>query len=83
MVSGKILSKDVKKVTINNQESVISPVEETFIIKDFTLSAPTLDLVIKAYDAGGNRLGSPLVISVSTKAKTATNDKLIPTNFGL
>lgn len=83
IVSGKILSNDVKKIIINDREALISPVEETFIIKDFLLPSASSDLVIKAYDAGGNRLGSPIAISVNTKAKTTGNDKLIPTNFWL
>lgn len=83
IVSGKILSKDVKKIMVNDREALISPVDESFTIKDFALTSATTDLVIKAYDVWGNRLGSPLAISVHTKSKTTGNDKLIPTNFGL
>ncbi len=81
-ISGKILSKDVKKVTVNDKEATVSPVDESFIFTNFPLVSTSTDLVIKAYDGWWNRLETE-VITVQTKAKTTSNDKLVPTNFGL
>lgn len=80
IVSGRILSKDIRKVKIGDKEAVVSPVDETFILKDFPLVSTSTDLVIKAYDAGGNIL-ERAVVTIHTKAKSGANDKLVPTNF--
>lgn len=81
-ISGKILSNNVKKVTINDKESIVSPVDASFIFTNFPLVSASTDLVVKAYDEGWNRLETE-VITVQTKVKTTNNDKLVPTNFGL
>lgn len=55
-LSGKLIGKNVKKVTVNGIEASLSQVDESFKIKDFAISSDTTDLVYKAYDPSGNML---------------------------
>lgn len=53
-ISGKLIGKNIKKVTVNNLEASLSQVDESFKITDFIISSDTTDLVYKAYDPSGN-----------------------------
>ncbi len=79
-LSGKLIGKNVKKVTVNGIEASLSQVDESFKIKDFAISSDTTDLVYKAYDPSGNML-ERWVITVYSKSPTSPTDKLVPTTF--
>jgi hypothetical protein len=55
---GNLLSKEVKRVTINNKDAVVSPVEETFVYQGLDVSGDIIDIVYKAYDASNTLLES-------------------------
>ncbi len=76
----KILSKDVKRISINGKDAVISPVNESFSLKWFPITSNTTDLIYRAYDAWGNVLERTL-ITIYNKSKTSGTEKLVPTIF--
>jgi hypothetical protein len=53
---GNILSPDVKRVTINNVEAVVSPVNETFVLQNISITREIFDIVYKAYGSDGSIL---------------------------
>ena len=55
-ISGRTLSREVRRITVNQKDASISPVNETFIVKSFPIINDMTDLVYRAYDAGGNIL---------------------------
>jgi hypothetical protein len=81
-VMGNLLSKEVKKVTINNLEATISPVNETFVVQNIWITHEVFDIVYKAFDAN-NTLLQVGVMSVfwSKNAINTTNNSLIPETF--
>lgn len=79
-ITGKILSKDVRKVTINGKEASLSAIDEIFSIKDFPIENEITDLVYKIYGNDGNMIERG-VITVYSKNKNANIEKLIPTTF--
>lgn len=81
-VMWEILSKDVKRVTINNRDASVSPVNETFVLQDFEVSGDIIDIVYKAYNDQWSLLQSK-VITVFGSKTSQTNQKLVPENFPL
>lgn len=79
-IEGKVLSKDVKRVVVNEKDATLSPVNESFSIKWFPITSNMTDIVYRAYDAWGNVLERSL-ITVYNKSKTSGTDKLVPTTF--
>ena len=55
---GKLLSTEVKRVTINNVDATVSPVNETFVLQDITITGEIFDIVYKAYDSNNSLLES-------------------------
>ncbi len=55
-VRWSINSTEVKRVTLNDQESVVSPVNNTFTFAEFSLGAEINNIVYKAYGADGTQL---------------------------
>jgi hypothetical protein len=60
-VRGTINSKEIEKVTINNQDTVISPVNKTFSIENFPISNKINDIVYKAYNSDGKQLETGVI----------------------
>jgi hypothetical protein len=58
---GNLLSKDVKRVTINNVDATVSPVNETFVLQDIVITGEIFDIVYKAYDANNSLLQSDVL----------------------
>jgi hypothetical protein len=58
---GNLLSKDVKRVTINNIDATVSPVNETFVLQDIVLTSEIFDIVYKAYDSNNSLLQSDVL----------------------
>ena len=55
-IEGNILDPLVTRVTINDRDAAVSPVDKTFVYKDFTVSADVTNIVYKAYDTQKNIL---------------------------
>ncbi len=79
-ISGKLLAKNIKKITVNGYEAILSQVNESFSIKWFPLGTDISDLVYKSYDPAGNMLERG-VITLYTKNGATGSDKLVPTTF--
>lgn len=78
IIRGTINSKDIKRVTINNQETIVSPVNKTFIIENFPISFKMNDLVYKAYNTDGKQVESGVITVYWSKQSTQSGAKLIP-----
>ncbi len=79
-VVGKILSKEVKRVTINDIDAIVSPVDASFSLRGMTLNGETLNLVYKAYSKDATLL-EKWVLTLYPKNHQTWADKLTPTNF--
>lgn len=81
-VMGNTLSKEVRKVTINDIPATLSPVNQTFVLQNISLTSDIVNLVYKAYWEN-DKLLERWVLSVfwSKNAITSGNAKLIPDNF--
>lgn len=78
-IQGKILSTEVRKVTFNEKESVVSPVNETFVFSEFVITEKVNNIVYKVYDATGNQLEKWVItIYGSTTTNVQSPKKLIP-----
>jgi hypothetical protein len=66
-VMGNILSKEVKRVTINNIEATVSPVNATFVLQGIPVTGEVFDIVYKAYDANNTVLQVGVMSVFGTK----------------
>ena len=80
-IMGNLLSKDVKKVTINNKDATISPVNETFVFQNFEVTSDVVDIVYKAFDASNTLLESWVMTLYGNKNTTTPSWQLIPETF--
>jgi hypothetical protein len=80
-VMGNILSKDVKRVTINNADAVVSPVNATFVLQGVPVTGEVFDIVYKAYDAGNTLLQVGVLSVYGSKGAAEANGKLVPETF--
>lgn len=80
-VMGNLLSKDVKRVTINNVDATVSPVNETFVIQDIVLTSEIFDIVYKAYDSNNSLLQSDVLTIFWPKWASQTSTSLVPETF--
>ncbi len=71
-VSGVIKNSSVSKVTINNKEASVSPVDGTFVYKDFRIDNEINDIIYKGYDTSNNLI-SKWFITVYASAKSIEN----------
>ena len=78
---GNLLSKDVKKVTINNIEATVSPVNESFVAQDIIVTSEVFDIVYKAYDANNTLLQVGVMSVFGSKNILDANSSLIPETF--
>jgi len=79
-VMGNLLSKDVKRVTINNIDATVSPVNETFVLQNIPASGEIIDLVYKAFDVNNSLLES-WVITIYGNKNNAGSTTLVPETF--
>jgi hypothetical protein len=80
-VMGNVLSKEVKKVTINDVTATLSPVNQTFVLQNIAVNNDIMNIVYKTYWED-DRLLERGVISVFW-TKSAINEwslKLVPDN---
>lgn len=80
-VMGNILSPDVKRVTINNVEAVVSPVNETFVLQNISITREIFDIVYKAYGSDGSILQTWVLTIFWDKNTVNTNSSLVPETF--
>ncbi|MBC7504029.1 hypothetical protein H7169_03580 [Candidatus Gracilibacteria bacterium] len=66
-VRGSINSTDVKRVTLNDQEAIISPVNSTFTFAEFPLGAEINNIVYKVYNADGKQLEKGVITVYGSK----------------
>lgn len=79
-IAGKILNPLVTRVTINDQEATVSPVEMTFTLSDFTITDSVTNIVYKAFDSQKNLLQkSVLTVYANTSAITQTTRPSVTT----
>jgi hypothetical protein len=81
-VMGNILSPEVKRVTVNDTEATVSPVNSSFVLQWLPAEWDTMNLVYKAYDGQNTLLERWVVTVYGTKGAKAKNPvpKLEPTN---
>lgn len=79
-IEGKILSTNVSKIMINDQEAIKKGTEWTFSVSQIPMNKDSIDIVYKAYDSGDNLLERGILTLYSTTKKQGT-DKLVPTTF--
>jgi hypothetical protein len=48
---GDLLSKDVKRVTLNDHDASVSPVNESFVLQDLDVESEIFNIVYKAYNS--------------------------------
>ena len=81
-VMGKLLSQEVKRVTINNVGATVSPVNATFVLQDITITGEIFDIVYKAYDTNNSLLESKVLTIFGPKwASTQATSPLVPETF--
>jgi len=83
VVSWNIHWDTIKRITLNDIDAIISPVNKTFVIKDFPITADTTNIVYKAYDDRGNMVDRWVISVFASKEALSGNNKLIPNNFPL
>jgi hypothetical protein len=55
-IKGTINIKDIKKITFNEIDAILSPVEGTFSFKDFPITAEINNIVYKVYNIDGKQV---------------------------
>lgn len=80
-IMGNLLSKEVKRVTINNKEASLSFVNGTFVYQNFEVNSDIIDIVYKAYDTSNNLLESWVFTVYGSKNWKNTAGQLIPETF--
>ena len=83
IVSGDIYSENVKRVTINDIDAVVSPVNKTFTLAEFPIDKDIINIVYKSYDEKGNLLEKWVTTVFWSKSAQLGNNKLVPDNFPL
>lgn len=77
-VRGSIGSADIVRVTLNDQESVVSPVNSTFTFADFPLTAEINNIVYKAYNSDGKQVEKWVITVFGSKQAMQSVTRLIP-----
>lgn len=79
-IIGTLLSTDVSRVTLNDVEAVVSPVNENFIMENFKLTAGTNNIVYKVYDVSGTELERGVLVIYGPNSVPTANT-IVPENF--
>ncbi len=77
-VRGSIGSADIVRVTLNDQDSVVSPVNSTFTFVDFPLTAEINNIVYKAYNSDGKQVEKWVITVFGSKQAMQSVTRLIP-----
>ena len=76
-IQGTIHSTDIKKITFNEQDAIVSPVEWTFTFKDFPITAEVNNIVYKAYGTDGRLIQKGVITIFGSKQALQWVNKLI------
>ncbi len=79
-IFGKILSNEVKRVTLNDIDAIVSPVDESFTLKWIQITNDIMNIVYKAYSKDAILL-ERWVLTLYPKNRQWWVDKLTPNNF--
>ncbi len=75
-----IESKDIKKITLNDKEATISPVNSTFSYLDFPITAEVNNIVYKVYNTDGKEIHKWVITVYWSKEAIQNTNKLITNN---
>lgn len=75
-----INSKEIKKITLNDKEATISPVNDTFTFVDFPIIAEVNNIVYKAYNTDGKEVTKGVITVYWSKQSIQNINKLISNN---
>jgi hypothetical protein len=67
IVRGSIGSKDIVRVTLNDLDSVVSPVNSTFTFPEFPITAEINNIVYKGYTANGTQVSKWVITVLGSK----------------
>lgn len=81
-ISGTITSDDVARVTINEKEATVSPVNQTFTLTEFDLNAGVNNIVYKTYNSNDAELERG-VITVTGPKNASQKQTIVPENFSV
>ena len=81
-VMGTLITPEVARVTINDIDTVVSPVNQTFSLQELKLTGEINNLVYKVFDANGIRLDMGVLVVYGPKDVSAQTT-IIPQNFPL
>lgn len=79
-VVGKILSSEVKRVTLDDIDAIVSPVDQSFTLKWLSVTTDIINLVYKVYGQDSTLLERG-VLTLYPKNRQSWVDKLTPNNF--
>lgn len=79
-IGGTLLSTQVSRVTLNDQEATVSPVNESFTMEKFPLQSGINNIVYKVYSAAGVELERGVLV-VHGAATTQAAKTIVPENF--
>lgn len=77
-IRGSIGSKDIVRVTLNDLDSVVSPVNSTFTFSGFALAGEINNIVYKAYDATGKQVEKWVLTVYGSKQAMQNVTRLLP-----
>jgi hypothetical protein len=72
------VTNDIKRITIGNNDAVISPVNGTFAYTGFPITSETNDIVYKGYDERGQQVQVGVVTVFGSKQALQSIQKLLP-----
>lgn len=78
IIRWSINSKEVHRVTLNNQEASISPVNKSFSLENFNLLNNINDIVYKAYNIDGKQIETWVITVYLWKQALQNDSKLVP-----
>lgn len=61
-ITGNILNTELKRITFNDIDASVSPVNETFVLQDFSLTADINNIVFKVYDVNNTLVSRGVLI---------------------
>lgn len=79
-IMGTLLDTSVSRVTLNDTDTSVSPVNQTFVMQDFKLTGEINNIVYKVYDANNTRLEMGVLVVYGPKNASAQNT-IVPQNY--
>lgn len=79
-IMGTILEDDVSRVTINDLDTIISPVNQSFSLQNFKLNSEINNIVYKVYNSNWIQLEIGVIVVYGPK-NTGTQTTIVPQNY--